>query len=104
MPIADNFRELTGEKTVEGVTVTKEWKGDGTGVENGYTFSTDYGSLFFPAAGYNGGNFAGSRGWYWSGESYDNSNAYILFFYGGLAYVDSNDVNLKFSVRLVRGL
>ena len=49
LPTADNFRELTGEKTVDGVTVNKQWNGEGADLEHGYTFSTYYGSVFFPA-------------------------------------------------------
>ena len=110
LPSADNFRELLGGKTVDGVTVSKTEKWDGTGVENGYTFSTDYGSVFFPAAGYSGGSYAGRVGNYWSGESYDRT-AYYLHFDDGLDYDDgaacvepygyNDDV---YSVRLVRGL
>ena len=103
MPTADNFRELTGEKSVEGVTVTKEWK-SGDGAAAGYTFSTDYGSVFFPAAGLVGGDDAGDEGFYWSGESGDDTLAYILFFRGGYADVSPNDVGNEYSVRLVRGL
>ena len=58
---------------------------------NGREFSTNYGSVFFPAAGLYGGNYAGSR-------------AYVLDFDDGSARVGPSDVNLKFSVRLVRGL
>ena len=105
LPFADNFRELIGEKTVDGVTVSKTEKWDGTGVENGYTFSTDYGSVFFPAAGLYGGSNAGNRGFFWSGESSDDDNAYILrFFDDGNAYVGATGVFNKYSVRLVRVL
>ena len=103
LPTADNFRELTGEKSVEGVIVTKEWK-SGDGAAAGYTFSTDYGSVFFPAAGQNGGNAAGVGGSYWSGESDAGDEAYALFFGGGNTNVTSSDVNYEYSVRLVRGL
>lgn len=104
LPSADNFRELTGEKSVDGVTVTKEWKsGDGTAA--GYTFSTDYGSVFFPAAGNGGGRSnAGSHGYYWSGEFHSDGLACDLFFYSDYARVHYGDVSLGFSVRLVRGL
>ena len=104
LPSADNFRELTGEKLVEGVTVSKTEKWDGTGTENGVTFSTDYGSVFFPAAGLNGGDSAGDEGDYWSGESYSDSKAYFLYFDENDANVNPNNVNNKYSVRLVRGL
>ena len=103
LPSASNFKELTGEEIVEGVSVTKQWKGDGNGVESGYTFSTDYGSVFFPAAGFNGGSSAGSAGRYRSG-SLNDDGADILYFYNGNAYVSSFSVNNEFSVRLVRGL
>ena len=107
MPTADNFRELTGENTVEGVTVNKSGKWDGTGTENGVTFSTDYGSVFFPAAGFNGGNYAayeGAEGYYWSGESYEGSDIYVLYFEAGYAGVDWRFAFNAYSVRLVRGL
>ena len=104
LPSADNFRELTGEKTVEGVTVTKEWNGEGADLEHGYTFSTGYGSVFFPAAGLNGGYGAGAEGDYCSGESYVGNRAYILYFYGGHARVRPYNVSHEYSVRLVRGL
>lgn len=70
---------------------------------NGREFSTDYGSVFFPAAGLDGGEEAGDEGYYW-GESYDDSRAYILFFYGRGANVRPYPVSGKYSVRLVRGL
>lgn len=101
LPSADNFRELTGVKSVEGVTVTKEWK-SGDGAAAGYTFSTGYGSVFFPAAGYGGGSSAGSYGFYWSGES--DVNAFYLHFDSDNAQVKNLNVPYKFSVRLVRGL
>ena len=104
LPTADNFRELTGDKSVEGVTVSKTDKWDGTGTENGVTFSTDYGSVFFPAAGFDGGLDAGFEGGYWSGESYDDNSAYVLFFYEDAAVVYPFGVYDEYSVRLVRGL
>ena len=103
LPTADNFRELTGDKSVEGVTVSKTDKWDGTGTENGVIFSTANGSVFFPAAGLDGG-FAGGEGDYWSGESYDVSNAYLLYFCKDGKYVARIHVGGKCSVRLVRGL
>lgn len=103
LPTADNFRELTGVKSVEGVTVTKEWK-SGDGAAAGYTFSTDYGSVFFPAAGLNGGDLAGDEGDYWSGESLDGNDAFVLDFYDGGAGVYPDRVDFEYSVRLVRGL
>ena len=103
LPTADNFRELTGEKSLEGVTVTKEWK-SGDGAAAGYTFSTDYGSVFFPAAGLDGGDNAGSEGYYWSGGSYGGGTAYVLYFFENAALVSSGRVDLECSVRLVRGL
>ena len=103
LPTADNFRELTGAKSVEGVTVTKEWK-SGDGAAAGYTFSTDYGSVVFPAAGYYGGLGAGSLGYYWSGEPGGGDDAWYLYFDDGYALVVSNGVYGEFSVRLVRGL
>ena len=104
LPTDVNFRELIGEKSVEGVTVTKEWK-SGDGAAAGYTFSTDYGSVFFPAAGLYGGFSAGLEGRYWSGESCDDGSAYFLDFNVGRALVNPYGVgNLEYSVRLVRGL
>ncbi|MBQ5404466.1 MAG: hypothetical protein IIU11_08910, partial [Bacteroidales bacterium] len=104
-PSDDNFKELTGEKTVEGVTITKEWK-SGEGVAAGYTFSTAYGSVFFPAAGYDGGDLAGDEGNYWSSSPDDDYNAYFLYFFdgGALVVVAPGSVYSKYSVRLVRGL
>jgi hypothetical protein len=103
LPSADNFRELTGEKKVDGVTVNKQWKGVGSGIEKGYTFSTDYGSVFFPAAGLRGGNNAGNGGYYWSSSPvYDDAN--FLYFGDGEAHVNTYLVDSKFSVRLVREL
>lgn len=71
---------------------------------NGREFSTDYGSVFFPAAGDNGGDGAGSRGLYWSGEPDGGGSAWYLGFYGGLPGVYSDLVDYEYSVRLVRGL
>lgn len=71
---------------------------------NGREFSTDYGSVFFPAAGLDGGDYAGNEGYCWSGESYDDNGAYLLGFYDGYAYVSPGGVYFECSVRLVRGL
>ena len=105
LPSADNFRELTGENPVSEVTVTKEWN-PGSGAEAGYTFTTAYGSVFFPAAGYYGGTDAGSVGYYWSGteDVEHDDNAWLLFFYDGGAHVVWRNVGNGYSVRLVRGL
>jgi len=72
---------------------------------NGWKFTNDKGSVFFPAAGYDGGLDAGSYGCFWSGEPYDGS-AYPLDFVvdEDNACVNPYDVNDKYSVRLVRGL
>ena len=70
----------------------------------GREFSTDYGSVFFPAAGYNGGSRAGSYGNYWSGEPDGDGRAWALSFSSGVADVISGRVDYEFSVRLVRGL
>ncbi len=72
----------------------------------GWTFANDYGSVFFPAAGLDGGSSAGSSsGYYWSGESHGDGSAFSLCFYSGSADVYSYDwVYSEFSVRLVRGL
>ncbi|MBQ4407151.1 MAG: hypothetical protein II852_09095 [Bacteroidales bacterium] len=72
---------------------------------NGREFSTDYGSVFFPAAGLNSGTDASYEGFYWSGESYGDNFAYVLYFNDSYAHVRQNDAyGLEFSVRLVRGL
>ncbi|MBO7565889.1 MAG: hypothetical protein J6T60_02175 [Bacteroidales bacterium] len=107
LPSSDNFKELTGQKIVEGVTVKKTWKSTGTGVEKGYTFSTDYGEVFFPAAGYDGGIRAGTYGNYWSATSVPMSSsteAYALTLYSVEASVTSDAVEFLYSVRLVRSL
>ena len=104
LPTADNFRELAGEKSVEGVAVSKKWNDAGTDLEHGYTFSTDKGEVFFPAAGLFGGDIAGGEGIYWSGESDDGLYAYVLLFVDGFADVYPDYVVNKCSVRLVRGL
>lgn len=70
----------------------------------GRVFSTDYGSLFLPAAGIDFDSCAGSEGFYWSGESAADDCAYSLDFGGGNAYVTSHIVHRGLSVRLVRGL
>ncbi|MEE3448076.1 MAG: hypothetical protein VZQ51_05635 [Bacteroidales bacterium] len=105
LPSADNFKELTGETQVKDVTVTKSEKWNGTGTENGVTFSTDYGSVFFPAAGFNGGYNVGYEGNYWSSSPADvANNAYLLYFFDGDAGVLPTYVTFGFSVRLVRAL
>ena len=71
----------------------------------GATFTTAYGSVFFPAAGRNGGEVAGSYGDYWSPAPYDSGRAWYLYFYVDDAGVDWNySAAGGFSVRLVRGL
>ena len=98
LPSADNCRELTGEKKVTGVTVTKS-------VDNGATFSSAYGSVFFPAAGYDKKVMQkdfdfGHAGYYWS-----SSPANYLYFQGtGAAMQPDGNEEYKYSVRLVRGL
>ncbi|MCR4559495.1 MAG: hypothetical protein K5685_05400 [Bacteroidales bacterium] len=106
LPSASNFKELTGEETVEGVPVTQSGKWDGSGVENGYTFSTDYGSVFFPAAGYDGVYEVGYEGDYWSSSHAGGDSAWLLSFseYEDAAGVCPGSVYSKYSVRLVRGL
>jgi len=76
---------------------------------NGWKFTNDKGSVFFPAAGFVGGDDAGSagnEGNYWSSSPAGGSGdyAYFLFFDDGGAHVVSNYVYDGFSVRLVRGL
>ena len=71
----------------------------------GWTFANDYGSVFFPAAGFGGGDGAATYGYYWSGESTgDVLASYCLHFGSGSAIVRSYGVKNTFSVRLVRGL
>ena len=103
LPSASNFKELIGEEIVSGVTVTKSVKWNGTGTENGVTFSTDYGSVFFPAAGSYGGMDAGASGNYWSGTG-GVDNVFGLSFDVDRAIVGSAEEDYMFSVRLVRGL
>ncbi len=66
-------------------------------------FTNDYGSVFFPAAGY-GGYFAGVYGSYWSGESGGDDGPWDLSFGSGYAGVRPLTVYSESSVRLVRGL
>ncbi|MBQ5539485.1 MAG: hypothetical protein IIU03_04500, partial [Bacteroidales bacterium] len=96
-------KELTGEEPVAGVPVTKSVKWDGSGTEHGVTFSTDYGSVFFPAAGCDDGNLAGDDGYYWSSSPVVD-RAFRLYFNYGDARVSQGDVDDECSVRLVRGL
>lgn len=74
--------------------------------DGGATFKTSYGSVFFPAAGLNGGGSAVSLGYYWSGTENDekDGHAWYLYFYGGDAIVTWYFVDTEYSVRLVRGL
>lgn len=67
-------------------------------------FTNDYGSVFFPAAGGNGGSYAGDYGFYWSGESNGDGRAWRLEFRSGFATVYSGYVTNGESFRLVRGL
>jgi len=102
LPSASNFKELTGKETVEDVTVTKSLKWNGTGTENGATFSSAYGSVFFPAAGCYTSRQKdfGHAGYYWS-----SSPANYLYFQGAGADMQSDGKEkYKYSVRLVRGL
>ena len=100
---ADPFR-LPTKAEFEALAAIKQ---DGLPEYNGMKckqFSTDYGSVFFPAAGLDGGDDAGREGDYWSGESYVGYRAYLLYFCDGDALVYPGDVGSKYSVRLVRGL
>ena len=69
-------------------------------------FTNDYGSVFFPAAGSDGGDGAGFYGVHWSGTEYvDNVySAWYLGFDSGDADVVWYNVKYECSVRLVRGL
>ena len=109
---ADNGKILSEVETTDGYDFTFS-KGDKlvltdgettyATLEMGYTFSTDYGSVFFPAAGLRGGNNAGNGGYYWSSSPvYDDAN--FLYFGDGEAHVNTYLVDSKFSVRLVREL
>lgn len=104
LPSDDNFKELTGEKRVAGVTVTKSLKWNGTGTENGATFSSAYGSVFFPAAGYQKYSmqkYFGTAGYYRT----SSSDHYYFYFQGaGAAMQSDGDADHLYSVRLVRGL
>lgn len=71
---------------------------------NGWKFTNDKGSVFFPAAGVDGGKLVGNDGYYWASSPVVGL-AFLLYFHGGDAYVRPDDVlNFKSSVRLVRGL
>ena len=96
LPSKEEYKALT-DVTPRGGWTTE----NGT---NGWKFTTDYGSVFFPAAGFDGGGSAGVYGYYWSSSPDDDHDAYILCFNGGGAYVGPRGVYYKFSVRLVRGL
>ena len=104
LPSDDNFKELTGDKKVEGVTVTQsgKWE-DGAGTENGATFSSAYGSVFFPAAGCYTSRQKdfGHAGYYRT----SSSDRYYFYFQGaGAAMQSDGNEKYKYSVRLVRGL
>ena len=74
---------------------------------NGWKFTNDKGSVFFPAAGYYGGNGAGEVGLYWSSSPGNAHEAYKILYFtteDDDAGVDQNAVNGEHSVRLVRGL
>ncbi len=84
--------------------------GESYSFNGGATFTTAYGSVFFPAAsayggGAYGGHSAGDLGIYWSGEP-GAGGAWYLVLLSSYAGVDAYcaPVNCEYSVRLVRGL
>ncbi|MBQ5402906.1 MAG: hypothetical protein IIU11_00850, partial [Bacteroidales bacterium] len=82
------------------VTPTGGWTTENS--IKGWKFTNDYGSVFFPATGYNDGYEAGVYGYYWSSSPERGDGAYSLYFLDGGAYVGPNVVLNKYSVRLVR--
>ena len=89
LPTKDEYDKLYA------VTPSNGWTTEnGT---NGWKFSNDYGSVFFPATVPEGGD-------YWSGESYDAYGHYILYFGTSRVDVDPGSVDEEYAVRLVRGL
>ena len=96
LPTKDEYDKLLAVTPSDGWTTENE--------TNGWKFSNDYGSVFFPAAGLGDGTDAGSVGNYWSGESYDDSNAYGMGFSAYGANVGNAVGTYECSVRLVRGL
>ena len=102
---ADPFR-LPTQAEFEALAALKQ---SGFATHNGMSckeFKSDYGSVFFPAAGYVGGLDAGDYGSYWSGTDYDEfgDNAFYLYFGDGFANVVWSNVGTGYSVRLVRSL
>ncbi len=71
---------------------------------NGWKFTNDKGSVFFPAAGFDGGYSAGYEGYYWSSSPDVANTAYFLVFNDVDAGVNLTFVDYEYSVRLVRGL
>ncbi len=102
---ADNGYRLPSKEEYDAlydVTPSDGWTTEnGT---NGWKFTNDKGSVFFPAAGFSAGNNVGIEGDYWSSSPADDYNAYILYFEDGFAEVCPEGVDFGFSVRLVRGL
>jgi hypothetical protein len=97
LPTAANFNELIGNN------VTKTWKSTSTA---GVTFSTDYGSVFFPALGNNTGH-VGTVCDYWSSTYSNTSNdnrANHLFWANNSGSVGLNADSYKFPVRFIRVL
>ena len=100
--------------TIEELAALKELCKEGFVSVSGMSckeFSNDNGALFFPAAGFYGGDFAGEGGDYWSSSPGDDFAgyrgdplAYLLCFFVGYADVNLASVDSKYSVRLVRGL
>lgn len=66
---------------------------------NGWKFTNDYGSVFFPA------DESSSSGFYWSGTGGDGKASLLAFDEDlDIAIVGSDDDDIWYSVRLVRGL
>jgi hypothetical protein len=94
LPTAANFNELIGSN------VTKTWN---SASQSGVTFSTDYGSVFFPALGNNTGH-SNVVCDYWSSNKGNGDKAYHLFWQNNSGSVGENATSYKFPVRFIRVL
>ena len=82
---------------------SKKWETPNS--HSGYTFYTDYGSVFLPAAGSCLGtvrNLDGESGYYWSSTPDSTSAAWYLTFRSGRALMYSNSRYCGLPVRAVR--